>query len=280
LINRALVHRLSTVSALVSGMFSTPTHHGQFGSRSVIRGATLCTLFVLSALSGARAQGYETMQPMATRRDLIALSDRLSRGSESDRARASELRTRLAEGDFHPGDRIGLVIEGNVTQSDTVPVTSGSMVNLKDIGDVSLAGVLRSELQDKMAAVVAKYIKDSKVRATPLVRLSILGPVGKPGFYFMPPDIPLSDAIMRAGGPVSTTDLKRSVIRRGTHELYDSRNTQSAFNRGLTLDQLSLRDGDSIEVGEQKQRGLAQIGAAIGLATSLLWAISYGFSRR
>jgi len=268
------------VSASVSGMFSTSTHKGQFGSRSVIRGAGLGLLLVASALSGARAQGYETMQPMATRSDLTALSDRLSRGSESDRARASELRTRLVEGDFRPGDRIGLVIEGSVTQSDTVPVTAGSKINLKDIGDVSLAGVLRSELQDKMAAVISKYIKDSRVRATPLVRLSILGPVGKPGFYFMPPDIPLSEAVMRAGGPAGTADLKRSVIRRGSEELYDSRNTQSAFNEGLTLDQLSLRDGDSIEVGTQSTRGLAQIGAVVGLATSLIWAFTYGFSRR
>jgi protein involved in polysaccharide export with SLBB domain len=272
------------LSASVPGMFFTPTHKGQFGSRSVIRNATTAALLVLSALSAAgaqgRASGYQTMQPMATRSDLTALSDRLSQGSANDRARASELRQRLTEGDFHPGDRIGLVIEGSVTQSDTLPVTSGSKVNLKDIGDVSLAGVLRSELQDKMAAVVAKYIKDSRVRATPLVRLSILGPVGKPGFYFMPPDIPLSEAVMRAGGPASTADLNKTIIRRGSAELYDSRNTQSAFNQGLTLDQLSLRDGDSIEVGTQSQRGLAQIVPIVGLATSLLWAISYGFSRR
>jgi protein involved in polysaccharide export with SLBB domain len=275
---------MSMTSASVPGMPSTSTHKGLFGSRSVIRGAAIGGVLALSALSGARAQGrasgYETMQPMATRSDLIALSDRLSRGSENDRARASELRERLTEGDFHPGDRIGLVIEGSVTQSDTLPVTAGSKVNLKDIGDVSLAGVLRSELQDKMAAVVAKYIKDSRVRATPLVRLSILGPVGKPGFYFMPPDIPLSEAVMRAGGPASTADLGKTKIRRGSAELYDSRNTQSAFNQGLTLDQLSLRDGDSIEVGTQSQRGLAQIVPIVGLATSLLWAISYGFSRR
>jgi protein involved in polysaccharide export with SLBB domain len=272
------------VSAQVVGMFSSSTHQRRFGSLSVIRSATAGTLFAVGALSAAQAQGrasgYETMQPMATRSDLTALSDRLSRGSQSDRVRASELRARLAEGDFHPGDRIGLVIEGSVTQSDTLPVTSGSKVNLKDIGDISLAGVLRSELQDKMAAAIAKYIKDSRVRATPLVRLSILGPVGKPGFYFMPPDIPLSEAIMRAGGPGSTADLNGSKIRRGSAELYDSRNTQSAFDQGLTLDQLSLRDGDAIEVGTQKQRGLAQIVPIVGLATSILLAISYGFSRR
>ena len=112
------------------GMLSTSTHKGPFGSRSVIRGAAIGGVLALSALSGAQAQGrasgYETMQPMATRSDLIALSDRLSRGSENDRVRASELRERLTEGDFHPGDRIGLVIEGSVTQSDTLPVTAGS----------------------------------------------------------------------------------------------------------------------------------------------------------
>jgi protein involved in polysaccharide export with SLBB domain len=267
--------RLSMASASGAGMFFTSTHKGPFGSRSVIQRASLATLLVASALRSAAAQGYQTMQPMATRSDLSALSDRLARGSESDRARASELRTRLRDGDFHPGDRIGLVIEGSVTQSDTIPVIAGSKVNLKDIGDVSLAGVLRSELQDKMAATISKYIKEARVRATPLVRLSILGPVGKPGYYFMPPDIPVTEAIMRAGGPAGTADLKKTVIRRGTEELYDSRSARSALDRGLTLDQLSLRDGDSIEVGTESKRGLAQIGAIVGLATSIIWALSY-----
>lgn len=267
------------VSALGPGMSSTSTHSGVFGSRSVIRCASFAFLLIASAFVGARAQGYETMQPMATRADLTALADRLSRGSESDRARASDLRVRLREGDFRPGDRIQLLIEGNVTESDTVPVTAGSKINLKDIGEISLAGVLRSELQAKMSSVISKYIKDARVRATPLVRMSILGPVGKPGFYFMPPDIPLSEAIMRAGGPGGNADLKKSVIRRGSDELYDSRNTQTALNEGLTLDQLSLRDGDSIEVGTQSTRGLAQIGAIVGLATSILWAISYATRR-
>jgi hypothetical protein len=257
-------------------MFFTSTHNKPFGSRSVIRCAALAAVLGASALRGAGAQGLQTMQPMATRSDLSALAERLERGSASDRARASELRTRLRDGDFQPGDRIGLVIEGTVTQSDTIPVTSGSKITLKDIGDVSLAGVLQSELQDKMATTISKYIKDVRVRATPLVRLSFLGPVGKPGYYFMPPDIPLTDAIMRAGGPVGgTADLRRSVIRRGSKELYDSRNTRSALDAGLTIDQLSLRDGDSIELGTQTKRGLAQIVSYLGVATSIIWAISY-----
>jgi uncharacterized membrane-anchored protein len=66
-----------------------------------------------------------------------------------------------------------------------------------------------------------------------------------------------------------------SVIKRGTEELYDSRNTQTAMNEGLTLDQLSLRDGDSIEIGEKNSGRWAKIVSGIGLASSLIWALSY-----
>jgi protein involved in polysaccharide export with SLBB domain len=215
------------------------------------------------------------MQPMATRADLTALADRLSRGSAEDRTRASALQARLRDGDFRPGDRIALAIDGNVTMNDTLAVTAGPKITVKDIGEISLAGILRSELQGHLTKQIAKYIRDANVRSTPLVRLSVLGPVSKPGFYYMPTDIPVSDAIMRAGGPAPTADLGKTVIRRDTKDLYDSRNTRTALNDGRTLDQLSLRDGDSIEVGEKSVRGWQQIASILGVATSILWAISY-----
>ena len=252
----------------------------KLGSSIPVRALLLAAALVLHGGDSAVAQGYETMQPMATRADLTAMADRLSRGSESDRARAADLRTRLREGDFHAGDRVRLVVDGSVTQDDTLPVIAGSKIRVKEIGEISLAGVLRSELQGHMAKELGRYIKEVRVQATPLVRLSILGPVGKPGFFYMPSDIAVTDAIMRAGGPGGNADLNRSVIRRNTKELYDSRNTRRALNEGLTLDQLSLRDGDSIEVGEKTGSNWQKIASIIGVAGSLVWAITYGLSRR
>ena len=244
-------------------------------TRAVLVAATLLS----SPCLPAAAQGYEAMQPMATRADLTAMADRLSRGSEEDRARAGGLRTRLREGDFQPGDRIRLVLDGAVTQDDTLPVSAGSKIRLKDIGEISLAGILRSELQAHMTKELSRYIRDVRVQATPLVRLSVLGPVGKPGFYYMPSDIPVTEAIMRAGGPGGNADLKKTVVRRNSKELYDSRNTRRALNEGLTLDQLSLRDGDSIEVGEKTGSNWAKIASIVGVVSSLVWALSYGLSR-
>ena len=243
------------------------------------RAALLAAVMLLSSGLPAASQGYEAMQPMATRADLTAMADRLSRGSEEDRVRASGLRARLRDGDFQPGDRIRLVLDGAVTQDDTIPVSAGSKIRLKDVGEISLAGILRSELQAHMTKELARFIKDVRVQATPLVRLSVLGPVGKPGFYYMPSDIPISEAIMRAGGPSTGADLGKAVVRRNTKELYDSRNTRRALNEGLTLDQLSLRDGDSIEVGEKSGSNWQRIASIVGLVSSLVWAISYGLSR-
>lgn len=270
---------LSMVSALGARMLNHRLFARALEAPTWIR-RTLAAMLLLPLWGlPAVAQGYEAMQPMATRAELTALADRLARGSESDRNKASALRIRLRDGDFRPGDRIRLVIEGSVTQDDTVSVIAGSKVLLKEIGEIPLTGVLRSELQDHITKQLGKYIKDVRVRATPLVRLSILGPVGKPGFFYVPSDIPVSEAIMRAGGPSGSADLKKSVIRRGTAELYDSRNTQTALNEGLTLDQLSLRDGDSIEVGEKTTGGWAKIASIIGVVTSLAWAISYAARR-
>jgi protein involved in polysaccharide export with SLBB domain len=266
-------------TALGAGMLAIFSSARHLRSPMRTRAVLIVTLLLSSPWLGAAAQGYEAMQPMATRADLTSMADRLSRGSEEDRARASGLRARLREGDFQPGDRIRLVLDGAVTQDDTLAVAAGSKIRLKDIGDISLAGILRSELQAHMTKELGRYIRDVRVQATPLVRLSVLGPVGKPGFYYMPSDIPVTEAIMRAGGPGGTADLKKTVIRRNSKELYDSRNTRRVLNEGLTLDQLSLRDGDSIEVGEKTGSNWTKIASIIGVVTSLVWALSYGLSR-
>jgi protein involved in polysaccharide export with SLBB domain len=266
-------------TALRYGMLPPESHLRPVVLRPLFRYIGFVAIALLLGSGSALAQASETMQPMATRSDLTALADRLERGNETERSQGAALRVRLREGDFRPGDRISLVVEGNVLVNDTVSVVAGPKITLTDIGDIPLNGVLRSELQNHMKTQLARYLKDARVRVTPLVSVSVLGPVGRPGFYFMPPDIPLTDAVMRAGGPGATADLARSVIKRGTDELYDSRNTQTAFTEGLTLDQLSLRSGDQIVVGTQTTRNWQTITQVTSVVMSLVLAV-YGFSRR
>ena len=159
-------------------------------------------------------------------------------------------------------------------------MTAGSKVTLTDIGDISLAGVLRSELQAHMEAQLAKYMKDARVRATPLVSLSVLGPVGRPGFYFMPPDIPLTDAVMRAGGPGSQADLGalRDQARHGRVVRF-SQYADCALPGADPRSALApLRR--QIVVGRRDHTELGKVASVISVVTSLVFALSYGLSRR
>ena len=63
-------------------------------------------------------------------------------------AAAQSIRTRLSQGDFQAGDRIVLRITGdpNVKPEDTVTVRPGSVLLMPQMGEISLRGVLRSEL--------------------------------------------------------------------------------------------------------------------------------------
>ena len=145
-------------AALGLGMHSPSWLTRGLRLRSWIPRTVLPALLLLGPWLGAGAQGYAAMQPMATRADLTALADRLSRGSDVDRNKASALRARLREGDFRPGDRIRLVIDGSVTQDDTIAVVAGSKVQLKDVGEIPLNGVLRSELQAHMSTQIARFM--------------------------------------------------------------------------------------------------------------------------
>ena len=55
--------------------------------------------------------------------------------------------------------------------------------------DISLQGVLRSELQDYLTTQLGKYIKRPEVQTTSLVRVAVMGSVNKPGFYQLPADL-------------------------------------------------------------------------------------------
>jgi protein involved in polysaccharide export with SLBB domain len=83
-----------------------------------------------------------------------------------------------------------------------------------------------------------------------------MGHVNSPGFMVLPASMLLEDALMAAGGPGREADLDRLVIHRGGDAVWEGGPLQDALVHGLTLDQLSLRAGDRIEVPRQSTTGL------------------------
>ena len=248
------------------------------GTRSALLGRRARGLGLLvsaSALLVGTAGAQAPARQSYSRADLEQAAQEAERNPKT-RSDAALLRSRLQNGDFAPGDRIVLELRGDSAVFDTLTVRSGPSLRIANIPDVPLKGVLRSELQDYLTKYLARYIREPDVRTETLIRLSVLGEVGKPGFYDFNSDILLTDAIMAAGGPTGAAAIERSTIRRGKAVILAKSRVQRAAQSGATLDRLGLRPGDAIEVGQKRRRMDAQAiigitGAVASLALSLIW---------
>jgi protein involved in polysaccharide export with SLBB domain len=146
------------------------------------------------------------------------------------------------------GDRILLQIEGDSTLTDTFTVSAGPALSLPGIGAVTLAGVRRADLEAHLTRELARYLKHPVVHAHVLLRLSIVGEVEHPGFYAVPSDLVLADALMRAGGPTRDAVVTKLRIERDRARIWEGESLQQAIAQGRTIDQLGLRAGDRVVV--------------------------------
>jgi len=239
-------------------------------SRLAFRGH-LSLVVLLGALGGlvaAQTPPRSTPGEFETRADLEAqlrIADSQHRTSE-----AWLLRNRLEKGDFQEGDRIVVMphTSAAVQKSETLTVRAGKVVQMPQMDDLPLEGVLRSELKDRVEKYLGKYLQDSAARVTPLMRINMMGSVGRPGFFDTSADMLLSDMVMRAGGPTGDADLNKVVIRRGPTIIWDTKDTRTALMDGLSLDRLHLRAGDQIEVGAKRHiQWFNVISLSLGLVT-------------
>lgn len=202
------------------------------------------------------------------------------------RAQVAVIRARLADGDFHVGDRIVLTVEGDKHQaeqpsassveqqlSDTFTVGSGQELTLPVIGVVALRGVLRSELQARLRREVALVIREPVIHARSLIRISVQGAVARPGYYLLPIDAVLSDALMAAGGPGPDAKLGKLRVERDGTVIWEGEQLRQAIAEGRTVDDIGLHAGDQFVLPRRGGPGVLGGLQVVGLVLSIPVAI-------
>jgi len=239
-------------------------------TRDVLRGFALAaavgTAFV--ALSGASARALNGQSaPLAgaqraTRAELATQLAELERrlvagsfkGDKQNRAKAevAAIQLRLTHGDFKVGDRFVLTFRQDSVRTDTASVRDSMKVSMLALPDLSLVGTLRSELDTRLNAHVSRYFKNASVRSSVLTRVSVLGAVRSPGYYYAAPDRPISDLVMLAAGPADKANLDEMEISRGSTVLLKSKDSKKAIKDGRTLEQLDVQSGDEIRIPQRR----------------------------
>ena len=216
-------------------------------------------LLVCAPILSAQDVPVDARRPLVTRADLQSALDQADQIAGSDaysfafkeekRAEAAVIRERLLEGDFYVGDQLNIQMTGDSGFSGVQTIQFGRVLSVRGLPDIPMRGVLRSEVQEYITTQVARFLKDPQVKVRPLIRLTVLGSIGQPGFHQLDADLMLGDALMQVGGIGNGTELKKSKVRRGGVDVIDGQTFAKAITDGLTLDQLNLRAGDEIEVG-------------------------------
>jgi protein involved in polysaccharide export with SLBB domain len=239
-------------------------------------GRMCCFAILVATFASTKAKAQASPGPLVSRAELVAAATQAElgagKGDYTARAKsamlAGAIRERLRDGDVQVGDRVVVTIFSDTLHRDTLVVRSGRFLELPGMIVVPVSGVLRSELQDRVSTEVLKYVKARRIEVTPLMRVGVLGAVARPGYFAFASDLPLSDAIMGAGGPTAAADVQRSIVRRGNQEYRSADETRKAIASGLTLDQFGLNAGDELVVGQHRDfNASALIGMAGGLTS-------------
>ncbi|MDX1600777.1 MAG: SLBB domain-containing protein [Anaerolineales bacterium] len=189
--------------------------------------------------------------------------------------RANRLERRLSVGDFQVGDFIYISVRGQEVLTDTFAVRAGPSLQLPSVGTVDLRGVLHEELQDTLERAVGSVVREPRLEIQTLIRLSVIGGVGQPGYYVVPTQMLLSDVIMRAGGPARGAKLDAMRIERGAQVVWEGEEVSTAIRVGDTLEELGLRAGDRLTVPDRGQGDVLQrLRTAVYLVPSLIFAVS------
>ena len=213
---------------------------------------------VTPPLAAQQDENWDPRQVYMSRAELQGLLDRFQAAANSpaysdylrDQARdeGALIEIRLQQGDFQVGDRILLRVRGEATLTDTFSVFEERVLELPDVGDIQLAGVLRAELEASLTEYLGRFIRDPDVQALSLIPVTIVGGVARPGFYTVPSQLRVEDVLMVAGGPTPLANLDRLRIERGGTRIWQGAVLQKAIVDGRTLDQLSIRGGDRIHL--------------------------------
>ena len=192
---------------------------------------------------------------------------------EDATASIAAISRRLREGDVWPGDIVTLRVLGEDRWTGDQTVTPMRTITLDSIDPIDVSGVLHSELEERVAQSLARYLREPRIEVDVLKRIGILGNVGNPGFYTTRGNALVSDVIMLAGGPGGNANVDGIAFRRLGEDLDIG---PQVVWQSMSLDELGIQSGDEVYVparGSAFGRFLLGTLGVVGTITFIMWRV-------
>ena len=277
------IHLHNSVAARPSSTQNAPDERragSLFRSTGYFVGLVTCVLLVASPLrsqdaplSGAqRATRAQLAGRVAEIEQRLASNDRKLDRSRNQ-AEIAAIKSRLQDGDFRVGNQFVVTTTTDQVRVDTASVRDSLLVAIATLPDISLKGVLRSELNDRLSQHVARFLRNATVRTNVLTRVSIVGAVARPGFFLASPDRPISELLMLAGGPTADANVNELEVTRSGRKIFSVKDSRRALKEGRTLEQIDLQSGDEVRVSARRRINWQAVIQVFLLVSTLFFAV-------
>ncbi|MGE5280312.1 MAG: polysaccharide biosynthesis/export family protein [Deltaproteobacteria bacterium] len=116
-------------------------------------------------------------------------------------------------------DVIEIEVRRHPEFSDKFIVNAEGKIQYKFVGDIKVEGMTKTDVQDLITKILAKYVINPEVDVTILEYRSkviyVIGEVGQPGKYYMRADkMSMREAIVQAGLPTLAAAMRRTTLIR------------------------------------------------------------------
>lgn len=149
---------------------------------------------------------------------------------------------------FVPGD--GLFIS---TFPDTAsflagphPIDNNGMVEFPMIGKINVTGMNETQLSNFLKDKFKGYLRFPNINVKPMIRISVLGGVPRPGLFYVDYDQSLWEVLYYVGGTISEDGIKEMRLERDTDVVFD--NLIPFYEKGVSLRNIGVHSGDQLWV--------------------------------
>ncbi len=177
---------------------------------------------------------------------------------------------------FTPGDGVWIS-----TFPDTISFLHGvfsiddqGYVELPIVGKVKISHMSKLEFEDYIKQEFRDYLRFPNIKVKPMIRLSVLGGIPRPGFYYFDQDRSLWDVLYRVGGTMDEDGLKDMRWERDGKVIEDD--LVPYLEKGISLRRMRFQSGDQVWVKTPGKPGalddfrliLTTVGAVAALVTA------------
>ena len=159
---------------------------------------------------------------------------------------------------FVPGDAVEVS-----TYPDTLfflnaiyPIDDAGYIELPIHGKTRISQMNQLEFVNFLLDKYKDYLRFPNIQVKPMIRLSVLGGVPRPGFYYFDKDYSLWDVMKLVGGTMDEDGLKKIRWKRDGEVVED--NVIPFLQSGIALKNISFRSGDQIWVRSPNKPGFLE----------------------